>query len=300
MKDKYIYIWTNKVTNKSYIGKTNERQARYNNFIQWDVHYAGPHIDRARLKYNDLKYWDYKILCQCYSEEELSEKEKYYIALYQSNDKTKGYNISSGGTWGDTWFALTDEERVERINKTVNTRKQKGLRWMTNGVIEKQIDKYHQQEYLDNGWTYGLSKTTATKISNSLKTSEKFKKVCEAKRLSEEELEKRNYMWGERLKKYRESQEYKDKMTAWKEQNRQRRIEYNKSEAHRQVAIESNKRRWKDGCPEETKQKMSETRKKYFKDKKIKWINNGQISKMVDESELEKYFEQGFVLGRLK
>ena len=54
VKEHYIYKWTNLITNKCYIGKTNNKECRYNWFINWDDHYAGPHIDKARKKYNDL------------------------------------------------------------------------------------------------------------------------------------------------------------------------------------------------------------------------------------------------------
>ena len=56
---------------------------------------------------------------------------------------------------------------------------------------------------------------------------------------------------------------------------------------------------------EETKQKISENAKERYKDKSniyfigTKWINNGQISKMVKESELKYYLSNGYKLGRI-
>ena len=291
-----IYKWTNKITNKPYIGKTNDHESRYKWFLKWDEHYAGPHIDRARKRYNDIKYWDYEILCECEDENELNEKEKYYISLYNSNDKNYGYNISSGGTFGNTWYSLTDEEREVRINKTITTRKSKGYRWMYKDDVQKQIDKDHQQEYLDNGWQYGLSPVTGRKISKTLKTSEKHKAACERRRLSDEEYAKRQWKRKEDLAKYRESQEYKDKIEKNKEAARQRRIEYNKSEAHRKATIESNKNRWKDGCPEETRKNIGKSLVGKAKDKI--WMRKDDKTIMIKPEEYEDYINKGYIKGR--
>lgn len=286
----YIYKWTNLENNKCYIGKTNNKECRYNWFINWDDHYAGPHIDKARKKYNDLKYWKYEILCQCSNEDELNEKEKYYIALYDSNNKYHGYNISSGGTWGDTFHALTEEERKARIEKTVKTCKERQFKWMTDGIISRLINKYHQQEYLNNGWTYGISKITGKKISESLKKSESFKASCYRRRkLTDEERYRRS-------KEFKNSEEYKEKIELYKENARQRRIAYNKSEAHRKAAIESNKRRWLNGCPEETREKLRKSLKGKAKDKI--WVSNGVESKMINKEELNDYINKGYVKGR--
>lgn len=298
-KEHYIYKWTNLKNNKSYIGKTNNKECRYNWFIDWDIHYAGPHIDKARKKYNDLKYWKYEILCSCSNEEELNDKEKYYIALYDSNNKYHGYNISSGGTWGDTFYALTEEERILRIDKQVSTVKSMGYRLMYKGDDQRKIDKYHQQEYLENGWLYGHTKLFKEKISVSVKNSEKNKAAAAKRRTPDYIKEARKKEKEQQLEEYRNSQEYKEKIEAFKEQARQRRITYNKSEAHRKAASESNKRRWINGCPEETREKMRKSSRERYNNKKICWVNNNTIEKMIDISYLEKYIKQGFSRGRL-
>ena len=299
-KEFCIYRWYNKKTKKSYIGKTYYPKNRYLNFVSWEKHYAGPHIDRARKKYNDIKYWDYSILCHCNSEEELSNMEKYYISLYKSNDKYKGYNISSGGTWGDTFYSLTNEEREKRLEKRKKTIKEKEFKLMNNGIIQKKIDKYHQQEYLENGWQYGMLEETKQKVSNTLKNSEKHKEACRKRRLSEEEKEIRKEQHKKEMEEWHNSEEYKQLIELNKEKARQRRIEYNKSEKHREAATESNKKRWKNGCPEKTSKKMSNSRKKHFREKKIRWITDDIEEKMIDLSELNIYKEQGYHLGRLR
>ena len=80
-----------------------------------------------------------------------------------------------------------------------------------------------------------------------------------------------------------------------KEKARQNRIAYNKSDAHRKSAIESNKRRWKNGCPEETRQKMRDSA---GKSKGKIWVSKGTETRMINKIDLEKYIEQGYTRGR--
>ena len=161
---------------------------------------------------------------------------------------------------------------------------------MTDGIISRLIDKYHQQEYLENGWSYGISKITGKKISESLKKSEAFKDSCYRRRkLTDEERYRRS-------KEFKNSEEYKEKIELYKEQARQRRIAYNKSDAHRKAAIESNKRRWLNGCPEETKEKLRTSLKGKAKDKI--WVRNDTETKMINKEELNDYINKGYIKGR--
>lgn len=302
----YIYKWTNTVTKKNYIGKTCNKDCRYNWFLDFNVHYAGPHIDKARKKYNDIKYWIYDTLYECSGEtrkeleEKLNEQEKKYIALYQANNKELGYNISSGGTFGDTFCALTDKERKARTDKQSKTSRSKQYKWMTNNIEQKKVDKDHQQEYLDNGWWFGMTEQHRNKISNSVKNSELCKIASKNRRISDEEKERRKIELEREKQAYRQTEEYKEKIKTNREEARQRRIVYNKSEEHRKLTSESNRNRYKNGCPNETRQRLKESSRKRWDTIKVVWINNGIISKMVDITELEKYIEQGFKRGRLK
>ena len=307
-KTGYIYCWKNLVTNKYYIGKTYSKENRYEWFTCWDSHYAGPHIDKARKKYNDLKYWDYSILYEYNSDDRadlrknIDEKEIYYISLYNSNDKHKGYNISSGGTYGDTFAALTDEERQERINRQVTTLKSRGYKWMNNGVDLKKVQKSEQQEYLDNGWVYGKTQEVKNKTSEGL---QKYYNTPEFKALHEQSLIRKAKRQEEYRKKLKEERAMRDATPEWqerikanKEKSRQNRIAYNKSEAHRQSAIESNKRRWKDGCPEKTRQKMRESQLKAHTKGKYCWVSKNNDRLYIEKIYLEKYLEDGWHRGR--
>ena len=70
------------------------------------------------------------IFCEVleYTQEEMPEREKFYIKKYDS--KKNGYNRTTGGQGGDTYQFQTQEQRDERNRKISETisRIQKGVR----------------------------------------------------------------------------------------------------------------------------------------------------------------------------
>ena len=91
----YVYMHTNKINNKKYIGITG--QDRY-----WDrwrsdgSGYKTQVFGRAIEKYG-WDNFDHEILKEVETESEACELEQYYIQKYKSNNKDFGYNISMGG-----------------------------------------------------------------------------------------------------------------------------------------------------------------------------------------------------------
>lgn len=305
----YIYMWYNKETKKPYIGKTNNKECRYNWFIQWDLHYAGPHIDKARKKYNDIKFWDYKILYETSNtdkiklRDDLDEHEKYFIRLYESNNKNKGYNISSGGTWGDTFSSLTEKERKERLEKQSSTTKKMGYKWMNDGINTKKVSIYDQQQYLDNGWEFGYGKERMKinrKAIDKYCNSEKMKKQKEETKLRQKQRKIERDIEKQKEREIRnQTTEWQEHLKENSEKHRNIIIEYNKSEKHKKDAIESNKRRWKDGVPEETLNKMRNAQRKYWDSIETKiWIKKDGKSKMIEPKDLDYYISLGYEKGR--
>ncbi len=91
-----IYMVTNKISGKSYIGKSHDLKTRKSNFFNFNRDYAGVYINNARQKYNSAEYWDYEILEYC-SPDKLDEKEKMYIYFFNTFNPDLGYNLSLGG-----------------------------------------------------------------------------------------------------------------------------------------------------------------------------------------------------------
>jgi group I intron endonuclease len=87
-----VYEIKNKINGKSYIGQhASDDLSNY-----WG---SGKLIKAAINKYG-IANFDRTILERCVSKEELNEREKYWIA--KNNTIKNGYNLTEGGTGGDT------------------------------------------------------------------------------------------------------------------------------------------------------------------------------------------------------
>lgn len=99
-----IYLITNKVNGKKYIGQSVDIERRYKEHLRSGQPNIYSHknerdiktpIHLAMQKYG-ISNFSLTILEQC-SKEELDEKEKFWINKYHSNDKKYGYNLTTGG-----------------------------------------------------------------------------------------------------------------------------------------------------------------------------------------------------------
>lgn len=94
-----IYKYTNKINNKVYIGQSiniKRRIKEHNNraFTNGNSDFNSL-LSRALRKYG-LDNFAIEVIEEC-SKEELNEKEKFYIAQYNSCNHNYGYNIQLGG-----------------------------------------------------------------------------------------------------------------------------------------------------------------------------------------------------------
>lgn len=153
-----IYKITNIINDKLYIGKTTKSLE-----WRWKVHichsknknYHGL-LQRAIAKYGADNF-KLEIIDSAKSEEELNEKEKYWIEYYKSYLKEKGYNLTKGGEGG----ALVGEA-LERMKRSKKGQK-------------------HSEERKSSGYTYlkGINKGKKNamygkKPANAGKTMEEF------------------------------------------------------------------------------------------------------------------------------
>lgn len=86
----YIYITTNLINGKKYIGQ------HRSNKLDHSYLGSGKALTEAVIKYGKENF-STKILCECYSEDELNEKEVYYIKLYNAVESRDFYNMARGG-----------------------------------------------------------------------------------------------------------------------------------------------------------------------------------------------------------
>lgn len=161
-----IYKITNKINGKCYIGQSVDIERRFNEHKNCKVDKP---LYRAFKKYG-IDNFTFEILEEC-SQEELNEKEIYYIVFYNSTTDGNGYNLEHGGEFKD--IVLCEESKIKQVEhykKTIeNMLKEKFVEW------HKKIGAKHKGKI--------VSQEQRDKISKKLK--EYFKDENVRKNLSE-------------------------------------------------------------------------------------------------------------------
>lgn len=130
----FIYIIKNTVNNKVYVGQTRTSVEQ-----RWAEHlrhakYGDQVINRAMKKYGvDKFYIETLEICDV---NVLDEREIYYIDLYDSTNKSKGYNVSIGGN--TPRFKRPTLSICELVNLYVNER----------FTLEQISEKYNVSRYI--------------------------------------------------------------------------------------------------------------------------------------------------------
>ena len=104
-----IYLYVNNVNNKKYVGKAKDFKARLKEHLRRnDIA-----IDKALNKYG-MNSFSFYIIEHGIPDNEISEKEKYYIEYYKSNTQYgQGYNVAEGGSGGNTQLGWSDKRKEE-------------------------------------------------------------------------------------------------------------------------------------------------------------------------------------------
>lgn len=155
-----IYCIENSITLKKYIGQSKNIKSRWchhkanlNNGI-----HDNDYLQKAWNKYGEDNFKFY-ILEEC-CEETLDEKERYYIELYNTTNRSKGYNLKTGGQDYNIRSKETNEKIAESIKNAYNNsnlkerRKQDALKQWANPNIKNKIlganngmyGKHHSEE----------------------------------------------------------------------------------------------------------------------------------------------------------
>jgi hypothetical protein len=157
-----IYKTTNLVNGKIYIGKD-----KLNNP---DYFGSGTKIKLALEKYGKDNFKK-EIIDTADTIDELDEKEKYWIKELNSQDRSIGYNIRSGGQGGfiigvyDSWVNKYGEERAIELYKEYNL--SKASKGSKNGSF-KEISL--SDEEVVNLYNSGQSMNNIAKLCNVSKT----------------------------------------------------------------------------------------------------------------------------------
>ena len=112
-KYNYIYIITNTLDGKIYIGQHTSNKLNDNYFG------SGLRIKRAIKKYGKENFTK-EILAYTDTQESLNWLEKYYIRKYKAQNPEIGYNIAFGGVYGNTY--IRTPESIAKFKRTIKER----------------------------------------------------------------------------------------------------------------------------------------------------------------------------------
>lgn len=166
-----IYKTTNLLNGKIYIGQDSHNNPNY--------YGSGDLIKRAIKKYG-IENFRKDVVEYCTSQEHMNEREIYWIACYNSVDRSIGYNITPGGNKGPSRKGCCDSEKT-RMKKSLAQRGNKanlGKHW-SDETKEKL-----RKAMIGNQHTLGVYPSEETRKKMSL--ARKGKKLS----LSEEGREK--------------------------------------------------------------------------------------------------------------
>lgn len=127
----YIYKTTNIINNKIYIGlstRSPEESTAY--------YGSGLKLNKAIQKHGKINFIKEILEKDITNKSLLNSREIYWISYYNSTDKFKGYNITEGGTGGDT---ITDNPNRHKILEN-------------QSIAQKKLWNYERREHFKNLW----------------------------------------------------------------------------------------------------------------------------------------------------
>ena len=143
----YIYLTTNKINNKKYIGQHKANKFEGNKYLG-----SGMMLLRAIETYGANNF-EVTLLKECESKEDLDLYEKEYIKKYNATKSSQFYNLSKGGQGGDFHTEdMIEKLRIARLSQKSQT---KGKRKINNGMREKLVLPEELDTYLNQGWKLG-------------------------------------------------------------------------------------------------------------------------------------------------
>lgn len=165
----HIYLITNIINSKIYIGQTNGKRKDY---------FAGGKLIKQAIRKYGKENFSRKILIEGdFDKIKLDELERYYIKEYKSSDSKIGYNLAPGGEGhiGYKYSKETIEKRKISLKKSAEAR---GY-WKTPEQIENSASK-------NRGRKFG----------------EEFRQKCRERALSQEITEDRRNKMNEGVRKH--------------------------------------------------------------------------------------------------
>lgn len=303
----YIYITTNLINGKKYIG-----QHKCSKFDFTTYKGSGKILQQAFNKYGKENF-ECQLLEEknnvptiCETQEELNESEKYYIKYYNAVSSKQFYNILLGGQGGDTFSIQSDIKKIEIITKR-NVKPNQGKKIINNGKVELFVKKENLEEYLKNNWKLGRLNFSE---EHKQKIGRKGRKVSEETKKKISQKHKGKLLSEEHKEKIRQSELNKQKNISV--EGRKNISEAAKKMCRNTILIK------KDGIVKRIKKEELNIwlelgwekgrysyGKQYLLNMKLDRMNRIHIykkneRKMILKKDLQKYLDEGWLLGRGK
>lgn len=148
-----IYKVTNIINGKIYIGQTKQRLPR-----RRTIHHNEAKSNRSpnsafhkAIRKYGKKAFEWEVLCECDSFDDMNEKEIFYIKEYDSYVKEHGYNMTYGGD-GTLGHKPSEETRKKMSESSFNKGKPGFFR-----------DKKHTKESIEKSKRYGVDNGNSKK-----------------------------------------------------------------------------------------------------------------------------------------
>jgi hypothetical protein len=163
-----VYKTTNLINGKIYVGQDSKNRPNYKG--------SGLLINHAFKKYGRQQFVK-EILEQCSSKEHMIEREKFWIDKLNSRNRSIGYNISSGGEFGDTLSMHPKKKEIfDKISVTKQTIQQNGKTSAQNSADK--AAKTMKTTVLENGLTIYQNSAVKCKLAVS-RVQENGKTIAE-------------------------------------------------------------------------------------------------------------------------
>lgn len=297
-----VYKITDKINNKVYIGITTKSleerfEGHLNRMRQGDKR----HLYCAMRKYG-IENFSIEQIDSALTYEELLEKEKYYIKLFNSCED--GYNLTYGGD--------TNPMEMETVKKAHDQKmREQSVR---DKISQTMKEKYRDGKLFSEEHKKHLSDASFKRYGNINHIKKRQRRGNESEPHQGGPNKGRKALFDlDGNKKYVSKAEVDDLLKiGWTLPTSKKRGELpnlNTKQKHVYKSHMSAEEKHEilskshlgispsnKGVPlsDEAREKLSN----YFKG--TKWVNNGKIQKQVQPNELQQYLSNGFVLGQLK
>lgn len=162
----YIYLTTNLITGKKYVG-----QRSCHCEIEKDTYLGSGEILKKAIKKYGRVHFLKQILEICYSKDELNQKEMQWIEFFDAVNNPEFYNITGGGTGGNTYRFLGETKlaHIKQIKKEQTKGKNNpmfGHVWSEESRIK--MSQSAKERYKANKSNWGKTGKTGEKNSLSM------------------------------------------------------------------------------------------------------------------------------------